>query len=237
MYNMYIYIYVYTTLTWKEQLERVCLYLEISELKSGHPFLHHFLGFIDIICLAVSHPGKINVFLANFHAVRMKTYTDRNGLRIPKNIFYWYQKNYPQGSKKNMNGIKKIPPETYTLINHWAHHFLHNCAPIAHPDANTNASVSGLLLHICRSVCINLWMYACTHVCMYVCMVYVCMHVLSGCMRVYVQRHKHQDASRRIADSGCSSTCLNCAQLHVQLSTGCTSLKAEWQYLCSRVLL
>ena len=126
--------------------------------------------------------------------------------QLPKGVRTWGLR-----IKKNIIGIKKnVPRETYTLINHWVHHFLHNCAPIsliAYSDANTNASVSGLLLHICRSVCINVWMYACTHVCMYVCIVYVCMHVFSGCMHVYVWRHKHQDASRRIADSGCSSTC------------------------------
>ena len=131
--------------------------------------------------------------------------------------YYWHQKKYPKGSRKT--GInKKIPLETYTLINHWAHHFLHNCIPIAliaNSDANTNASVSRLLLHICRSVCINVWMYACTHVCMYVCIVNVCMHVFSGCMHVYVWRHKHQDARRRIADSGCSSTFLKlCTVAH-----------------------
>ena len=119
-----------------------------------------------------------------------------NVFRIKK--YYWYQKNIQKDPKKKL-ASKKLPPETYTISNHWAHHFLHNCAPIAliaNSDANTNASVSGLLLHICRSVCINVWMYACTHVCMYVCIVCVCMHVFSGCMHVYVRRHKHQDASR-----------------------------------------
>ena len=177
MYNMciyiyiYIYIYVYTTLTWKEQLERVCLYLEISELKSGHPFLHHFLGFIDIICLAVSHPGKINVFLANFHAVRMKTYTDRNGLRIQKKYillvskklstrikkeYEWYQKNYPQ---------KPIPSSTIerTTFCTIAHQLLTQMQiPMRRsPDCYcTYVGLSALIfgcMHVRTCACMSVW--------------------------------------------------------------------------------
>ena len=108
-------------------------------------------------------------------------------LRIKKNII-GIKRNI-QKDQTNIGINKKLSPETYALINHCAHHFLHNCIPIAliaNSDANTNASVSRLLLHICRSVCINVWMYACTHVCMHVCIVNVCMHVFSGCMHVYV---------------------------------------------------